>query len=836
MIKCFLSHSSRDKDSYVRLVANKLGQDKCVYDEYTFEPGMKALDEILKGLDKSKLFVLFLSDSALESKWVKQEITEAYQRFEIGDIKKIFPIIIDENISHRDNRIPQWMKDEYNLKYVSRPNVAARRIIQRLREISWNLYPDIQKRQKIFVGRNKQIQVFEERIDNIEKPQPTCIVASGIPEIGRRTLLRHCCIKSNVIDESYQSSVIVLNYQDSIEDFIIKIYDLGLTREYSLINLMTTTVSSKISIAIEIIKDIQASREIISILDHGCIVTHDKEISSWFGQILNSIKNNNQLTFSIASRYRLSQHKLYDKPEIFSISVSELDRGERIGLFKRYANFEKLNIQSDDLTFFSNLFTGYPKQIYYTIDLIKEEGIFNAKKNKNIEAIRDFSNIQAQKLLENYTQSELQFIHFLSEFDFISYSLIFEIVNENERFHNLIAGLISSSICENIGANKEFVKMNDAIRDYIRRGRIGVSEYYRNKLKHHTKKFLETYISEEKDISDYFYSLKKALLEHEQVDSSFLIPSHFLRTMKEVYDSHHQYEDVVLLANRVLENEEFLDPQIIAELRNYLCLSLARLSQKEVKFREKFREEVFKINNSSQHNFLFGFFYRLQGKPAQAKEKFRAAIESGNTNIYMRANREMVEVLLNLEEYEEALNLAQKNYEEYPSNPFHIQAYFRCLVNSKQHEEKTEILEQLVEGLKIISRKNKADKTQEILAQAQAEFMLYKNEELSTILEHIDQHINLFPNYIYLQISRFDASFKFRNVPEVNKSYFILQNSINSKSNFYKYLISAKCIVLGCIEKNQHEVSKLINAEFRNYPDSFKQKLRQKIENWKDEN
>lgn len=77
MIRSFLSHSSKDKRNYVEIVARLIGFHNCVYDEYTFEAGMKSLKEILKNISTSHLFVLFISNSALESTWVKREITEA---------------------------------------------------------------------------------------------------------------------------------------------------------------------------------------------------------------------------------------------------------------------------------------------------------------------------------------------------------------------------------------------------------------------------------------------------------------------------------------------------------------------------------------------------------------------------------------------------------------------------------------------------------------------------------------------------------------------------------------------------------------------------------------
>ncbi|MCZ5158029.1 toll/interleukin-1 receptor domain-containing protein [Escherichia coli] len=79
MIKCFLSHSSKDKD-YVRVVASGLRKETRIFDEQTFEKGMSPSEEILKGLDDTSLFVLFLSDSALESDWVKEEMRLAKKK------------------------------------------------------------------------------------------------------------------------------------------------------------------------------------------------------------------------------------------------------------------------------------------------------------------------------------------------------------------------------------------------------------------------------------------------------------------------------------------------------------------------------------------------------------------------------------------------------------------------------------------------------------------------------------------------------------------------------------------------------------------------------------
>ncbi|MBX4940789.1 toll/interleukin-1 receptor domain-containing protein [Rhizobium binae] len=180
---CFLSHSSADKRGYVSILAEKFG-DRAIYDAYTFEAGMKTIDEIMKNLDRTDLFVLLISDSALNSEWVKTEIINSKRLLDSGKLKQILPLIIDRKITYRDKRIPDWIRENYNLRVVPRPNAAFRIINAAFSKLSIASNPKSLRARRLFVGRNDQLKDFEARMDDYEKPLPCAVVASGLREIG----------------------------------------------------------------------------------------------------------------------------------------------------------------------------------------------------------------------------------------------------------------------------------------------------------------------------------------------------------------------------------------------------------------------------------------------------------------------------------------------------------------------------------------------------------------------------------------------------------------------------------------------------------------------------
>lgn len=793
MIKAFLSHSSADKNHYIKIVAERLDFKNCVYDEYTFESGLQPLEEIMTGLNESQLFVVFLSDQALCSKWVQEEVFQANKLLQDDKLRRIYPIIIDSQITHHDERIPQWMKDDYNLKLVSRPTVAARRIKQRLREIAWLQNPRLRELNEIFVGRNDLISEIEQRVDNFDLELPVCFIASGIPHIGRSTLLKHSLVKSNVTRASYDFPSILLRREESLEDLIMKIYDMGFSGIDYPSNLMSIEIEARIDIAETLIRDIQAAKETILIRDESCIINYTCEIQPWFDELLSRIAPTQDPTFIIASRYRPRADHIRSRPHIFSIIVPELNFIERGGLLKRLTEFEKLPLTRDDLSFFTSLQHGYPDQVRFTSDLLIDLGVDRAKKESH--QITEYNSEKAAILLSKFSSNPeiLDFLYLLSDFEFISLDFL-ESLQIEFNYISILEEFIASCICDYVGIEKEFIRLNDTLRDYVRRNRIQLPEKYQNKLKKHLDEFLANPNEQDRDVSDISYSIKSGIKEGKSVPEQYLIPSHFLKSMRELYQERGNLDRVIELADILLQKQHLLDMKVNQDVRYYLCLSLARKRDtrllKEVQF-----------INGPEHNFLLGFYYRLQGRANDAITRLKECLEA--PSVAFRAKRELVQVLLSIEEYEQAYALAESNYNENRSNPFHIQAYFNTLINSKKAGEAHDILRRLIKELSSIN----SDISLQMADIARAEFISRCENNYMRAKDILDDSITKYPDSFYPLISRAYLAAKNQDIEGLRSSLMLLKKLTKHRTFSEDTIIRLECYLLVHEDKFDQAIS-----------------------------
>lgn len=820
MPKVFLSHSSTDK-GYVEVIAKRLGKENIIYDAFTFEEGNKNIDEILTGLDESDIFVFFISEKSLESKWVKTEVMNASKKFIDGSLKKLFPVIIDKNIKHNDPRIPEWIQ-EYNIRYVSRPSKAFQRIEQNLRIVSWQLFPRNEERDQLFIGRYDLIKEFNERLFNFDLPSPICVIASGFNSIGRRKFLLHSLKNANKIRNYYRPLYIHLHQITSIEDFILHLYDLGYTTSITrddLSDFLTISIEEKIELVLILLREIYETPNKIFIIDNGSIVNKNGEIADWFFNIIEQLKTEISYSFIfLVARSKVFQKIIRHKDCFFSISVNGLERNERNSLFQALLDIEEIDIHKNDKKIISEIFTGFPQQIKYAVDYIRQEG--SDKLLNNLNDLVEFNRDIVAKAIIDYEdkQNFMDLLVLLSNYDLISFKFLAKIYsNISIDITELTLELANKFIIEFIGTTKEFVKLNDGIRDYIKRSNIPLDKKIHNSILSLTKQSIKDYECIDNDISEYSISIQESLSNNLEIPFKYLFPSHFLLAMKEQYENQRNYKEVIRLADSVLQNANNIDSGILKEIRYWLCLSLARRRD------TRFMTEVHKIKGI-EFKFLMGFYYRYTRQFQKALEQFNSILTE-RPHFHL-AKRELIQVYMYLEDFDSAFELSKECYESYKTNHFYIQSYFKCVIKKRKEVSGSDsILTSLLDQLHVLN----SNKSKEMYYNAKAQYEAYVLNKTEDALSTIEEGINIFTNNIYPYLTKLEILRKICDVELLDNLINEMiekfdESELNQRLNF-----QISKIVLATLKEDYEQSHKLLQVLKKKYSPSVINKIEEEI-------
>lgn len=809
MGRVFLSHSSKQK-GYVEIVAKILGKQQVVYDAWTFEEGCRTLDEIYRGIDQASMFVFFISEASLTSKWVEKEILQAEEYIRSGRIKSFFPVIIDDTILHSDERIPEWMRTEYNLRYISKPTKVAALIRQRQRLLAWDLFPQKRDLDQLFVGRTSQLREFESRIYDIDNGRPTCVVVSGLSAIGRRKFLRHALINSSTIRPEYRPFSITLDSMCSIEDFILRMYGLGYSSLPSerFSSLLSKSMSEKVSIAIALILELESVGDLLFVEDNNAIVSKTGKFPEWFLGVIDGIAKHDSILLCIISLSKVKTSPfILRQNNLFCVNIPELDRYERIGLFTNLLKINDLSLDKDDVVLITNMLNGYPEQVQYAVQLLKYEGLSYVKSHLN--EIVEYNTEKVSHLVRKYESNDLaiNLLKILSEYEFISYLMLEKILGEDfESAMDIVEDLSSMMMVECIGTNKENLRLNDVIRDYIQRSSYKLNDRYRDNLIAYVNEQSKNYLDDiERDTSDYVISLKESLKQGKGVPDEFLIPSHFVNAMRELYNYERRYDEVIALADRVLMKSDYMDDRIIREIRYWLCLSLARKGD------ERFLKEVDCIKGA-ENDFLRGFYYRFRGQMAEALRCLNRALEQHPEHI--RAKRELIQVYLNKAEYDEAYELAKELYHVDKNNPYAIQSYFRCVLEL-DGKSATATLKKLLEDLKA----NLNPKADEMYRTAMIDYAYYIEDDLEKALQIADNTIQKYSKKIYPYLAKLGILNQIERNSERNELVQLIDRRFDQSSDIRRKLqyLMAKCSMLkenGLDKEARQLVSREVKGHF----------------------
>ncbi len=677
--KIFISHSSVQKP-YVEEFLDAVGYDYTIVDKYSFESSEEIWSEIRRCIDECNFFLYLISKEALSSDWVSAEL--GYVRDRVDEGKIVFcPIIIDEDVSIENPKIKPWIKKAYLTNSFVHPRQLARLMRKKIMRSIWEQFPTLKTKEKLFIGRERELHNLEESFYMDFDQKKSSVIVSGLSHIGRKRLLREFVSnKLSLCDNPSDLIEIRLTDKDSIHEFVIQINDIVEVYTYDELLDRMRDKRDAVNISVTLLNCLQELKEHIVINDDRCIVRNDGRLTEWFVDIIKHKSLKPHLHFSIASRFtpRPNINELF--PSVISLQIHPLGISDMSTLFKAYASLKNLEINTIDIDFFTRKFTGYPEQVIFAVDTIKNGNLVIAKKKvEDIISKFDYNYYAIINELKKDNRA-FQILILLSYFEFISYDYLCNICGEDiadvlERFHYY-------SLTESFGAGNQYICLTPAIVDYVKRNRFKLDTSYKIKLREKTTEVITNTDDKISDISYRLYAAKEILRNRDaKVDERYLIPSFVLKVVIEEYYTRHD-DNVISLADRILKGyHRDVYEDVIRSISYWLCCALCR------KRNPRFFEEVKYFENTPySYNFLYGFYYRQTQKYEKAKSYYSEALKfvQDDATYASKAEHEMVIVCMKLGNYDEAFELAERSYEKDPTNTYHIESYFRCLVRSER--------------------------------------------------------------------------------------------------------------------------------------------------------
>lgn len=738
MNKAFLSHSSAQKD-FVRKVYKLLGASRCVFDECCFDNGKKIIDEILRGLQNTDLFILFVSNESLDSEWVQKEIVLADMFMQKHGLKQILPILIDPNIKPgADKRIPVWMK-QFLMKPIRSPEMAKLKILNALRHLDMDTNPIYKAKRNLFVGRYKEKEELEGILNLYVEPHYNTICVSGLEGIGRRTFLRKFFEEKHMLNTSNEPILLSLNNRSSIDNLILSLlkYQKDVICSDDLAVLDSKSITEKTSILKNLFRSLANENEYIFIIDDGCVVRPTMEVSNWFVKAIDIPENHDCFYISVISRFRPSHRFLSNHDDFISISIDALSIPEVRNLFFGYGKALGLSSSSKYNEILSTL-NGIPSQVYYAVEYIQRFGIDLTLRNKGI--ILDYGDKPVMSIIADIKargEESFSLLVLLSKLQTTSYDMIYNLVGNNDFVNQELEFFYVSGVFSLFGENKEYIEVHYSIADYIRRSRVDIKPEYRQKLDESVEDFVDRQATNVlfTDLSQMYHDIRGAIMAGKEISSKYYLPSFTLNAIAELYNNS-QYNSVINLIDKMLLKSNQYDENTIREYKYWLCMSLARNKDR------RFEKEVEYFYESADYYFLKGFYWRLKKDLRKAEEYLGDALKL-NSN-HQRTKREIVNVYIMNENYQEGLALAKENFMRKKTNPFHIQAYFICLLHN--NEQNVESVQEELSMLLELIQKSLDKKAKSMYTTMLGEYIYYVQNNPQKAIDLLENSVNKYGN------------------------------------------------------------------------------------------
>lgn len=635
---------------------------------------------------------LFQRDAYFNVIIIQPEDTVALKNVDWSSIPRLNSISKDKRLSvafciNCSEMVPQ-LRDCFLVKESIDSAEQIRREIIQLQSL---IFQTLRGRYGFFVGRNNEIEQFQNILYSEKVSRLTALIVSGRSGVGREAFVRNC-IRQSKGERDYEPFTLSMGKSGSVELFLIQLNSILCSYSNNdFINLLGRGANEKVVAAVEMLNDLFRGDNYLILYDDGAsCVRYDRKLSEWFRTVVTHPMLKGGMHLYVISNIAVSYSRIKIEDDVAFITLYGLTLSDRKKLlYKQLSTFSEA-IPEDVIQELAEKLVYSPSQLMNVAEDVHKKDVNFVRKN-----ISDYQRVGDKKILSlvnSYNSPDhpeaKNVLVLLSRIEYVDKKLFQSIfLNSYEEVEQEIDRFMADGIVERFGEWMELTRLDSSISDFIRRNKIGYTDKAIELL---VDDKLEEVIEDTNSLSEgysaYLIKLKKVTQTCRFTKDSFLVPSVLVNTIAETYDNK-DWGVAIKLCEDVFEKKTDYFEEVYREINYWYCLALARKQNGD-----KFYPQV-KYFTGADYYFLKGFYLRIQKHYAEAENEYRKALNINSS--FSRVKREMVLVLQAQHKFMEALQMAEQNYEKDPENAYHIHAYFRCLVRKRDitYDEKSLLLQ-----------------------------------------------------------------------------------------------------------------------------------------------
>ena len=691
-MKVFLSHSSKDK-GFVEEVAGLLRPGTFELDSLTFDAGLVNSDAIIKSLQRSDLFCLFISTDSVASSYVNFETLLGIELLASGKISRFLAICLDEHAFVEVSKNVKFFNVvRKSLSVESSARLIMGHLISAAKVSATHAHP--------FLGREDELIDLEKQVTDHNRPPSKALFISGNFGAGRRAIAK------KFYEDQYPNvgrifPLINIESFAGLEELYRNI--LGSLRPAITVGELKTriqgyaiaSIEEKRRLIAQLLNSVLAAQEAVFLIDNGGILTDAGDLEPEINEVISHLEARPYPPVIIVAPRMIPRKLRRLEDDLSYLPVKSLTRESSVRVLRRLIKDREIAVTDEDISAMVSLSDGHPFNMYRMLDDIKERGLQSFLANP-IDFI-EWKHRQSSEYLKKIKLSDeeikiLGLLKLIPELDFTAIVAALGIAADVAS-----EALLKLSNLHILESSPEKFVISPAIRIAVERDpRIRLPAALQVTALQTVAQSLSIRLEEGTAPVSLVDAAVLSGLESGQGVSefaaAFLLPSHYVWMAKRQYDQRH-WDESIRYAKEALKGRQRLSSNGFVAACRFMCLSAARIEETDT-----FDDGIAKLESAAKDKwarsniaFLKGFNFRFKGNLPQAETLFRESYKESFGNI--SAAREIAAICLARDNLDEAEYFAREAHSHTRSNPYILDILISVLI--RKHGRDTKFMSEI---------------------------------------------------------------------------------------------------------------------------------------------